>query len=40
MTEDEAKAILSNAFNVSRETLEKINLYIEMLKKEMQNQGK
>ncbi len=39
MTEDEAKAILSIAFNVSRETLEKINLYIEMLKKEMQNQN-
>ena len=39
MTEDEAKAILSTAFNVSRETLEKINLYIEMLKKEMQNQN-
>ena len=39
MTEDEARAILSKELNVSRETLEKINLYIEMLKREMQNQN-
>lgn len=39
MTEDEAKAILSDRFDVSRETMERINLYIEMLKKEMQNQN-
>ncbi len=39
MTEDDARAILSEEFNVSRETIEKINIYIEMLKQEMQNQN-
>lgn len=39
MIEDEAKIILSEKFHVSRETMAKINLYIEILKKEMQNQN-
>jgi len=39
MTEDEAKEILRRKFDVSRETFEKIEYFIEILKQEMSHQN-